>query len=145
MSSKNDEKIKELLEIINLKRKNLGKKPKIFLRTNALLEMEGENILNINTIQRLSECINIVSKILHKQELYTRAAKILDIEIKENEHKISGFPVNDWIADLKSKADLIKWNIENKNIKAIEAKLKNLRSEELKTSDELDDISTALE
>jgi hypothetical protein len=46
------------------------------------------------------------------------------------EIKINGFSIEEWIDDFKLKVAIIKWTVEDKKIKALELKLKDLRSED---------------
>lgn len=140
--SANDTKIKELLTVIEKKRAKLGPKPRMSLKTNGLLKQDDKSI-NINTINTLDECIREVANINQTHESYIKAAKLLNIEDIEMP-KINGFSIEDWIDDFKLKVEVIKWAIEDKNIKSLESKLKDLRSEDLKTADALDEISKLL-
>lgn len=140
--SQNDVKIKQLLGVIETKRKALGTKPRMALKTNGLLKMEGKSI-NINTINSLNDCIRIVADAIGTRDSYIKAADLLGIDTAEIP-KYNGSSIEEWIEDFKLKVKIIQWVIEDKNIKNLESKLKNLRSEDLKTADALEDITSAL-
>jgi len=140
--SANDAKIKELLSTIEKKKANLGSKPRMSLKTNGLLKQDDKSI-NINTINTLEECIRAVADIYQTHESYIKAAAMLNIE-KIDLPKINGFSIEDWIEDFKLKVAIIRWTIEDKKIRALESQLKDLRSEDLKTADALDEISNSL-
>ena len=140
--AKNDDKIKELLSVIETKRTALGTKPRMTLKTNGLLKMKDKTV-NINTVNSLTECIRIVADIIDVRDSFSKAAELLDIETFELP-KVNGFSAEDWIEDFKLKVKIILWAVEDKKIKALESKLKDLRSNDLKTADALDDIEGAL-
>jgi hypothetical protein len=140
--SANDAKIKDLLAVIEKKHTQLGPKPRMSLKTNGLLKQDDKSI-NINTINTLDECIRAIASINQVHESYVKAAKLLGIEDVEMP-KINGFSIEEWIDDFKLKVAIIKWTVEDKNIKALELKLKDLRSEDLKTADALNEISSLL-
>jgi len=140
--SKNDIMIKKLLGTIEEKRTKLGTKPRMSLKTNGLFMFENKQV-NINTISLLNDCIVMVAEFIYLRDSYTKAIKELEIEIlKAPKH--FGYSIEEWIEDFKLKAKIIQWKTEDTNIKNLESKLKNLRSEDLKTSDALDDIAAAL-
>ncbi len=140
--SKNDDKIKQLLGVIETKRVTLGTKPRMSLKTNGLLKLEGKSV-NINTVNSLVDCIRTVADIINVRDSYTKAAEVLEVDIIEIP-KYNGFSFEEWIEDFKLKVKIIQWMIEDKKIKALESNLKNLRSEDLKTADALEDITSAL-
>lgn len=140
--SNNDKQIKTLLSAIEDKRTKLGDKPRMSLKTNGILKTDDGRSININTINSLDGCISAVASMIGFSNTYVEAAKLLDVECEKP--KYNGFPTEEWIEDLKAKASVIKWMKEDKKIKALEAKLKDLRSEDLKTADALDDIASAL-
>jgi hypothetical protein len=137
--SKNDEKIKELLEVISTKREELGSRPRMSLKTNGLLSTK-DTVININTINDIEGCVATASLIIRERDLYNKAAELLGVKTLTSS-EIAGFPAEDWIDDIKLKASTIKWSLEDKKIKSMEKKLKDLRSEDQKTADELDSIA----
>ena len=141
--SANDVKIKQLLSSIEDKRKKLGTKPKMSLQTNGLLKCDEGKVININTINSQDECVRIVADIVTIRDSYIKAADLLGINASE-ETKYYGFSIKEWLADFKLKVDIIKWTDEDKKIKALEQKLKSLRSEDLKTADALGEIEDLL-
>lgn len=58
--------------------------------------------------------------------------------------EISGYDLNDWITDVKARLEVIATKIEENNLKAMEAKLDKLLSEDKKTELELDSIAELL-
>jgi len=141
--SVNDDKIKKLLGVIDEKREKLGTKPRMMLKTNGLIKFDNGKTVNINTINSLVDCVRTVAEIITVRDSYNKAAEALDIYLIDIP-KFNGYSIEEWIEDFKLKVKIIQWNIEDKNIRNLESKLKNLRSEDLKTTDALDDISKDL-
>jgi len=142
--SKNDEQIKKLLDAITAKRDALGTKPRMVLKTNGILKSNDDTRgININTVNTLDICIHSIAAIIGERSSYMEAAKALEVEYESP--KYNGFSIEEWIEDFKLKAKIIKWMAEDKKIKALESKLKDLRSEDLKTADALSDIANSLD
>jgi len=72
----------------------------------------------------------------------TSAIKGKDLDIKVC--NISGYTVQDWITDIKSRIDVLAQKIEEDNLKALEKKLETLLSDDKRTSLELDSIEALL-
>jgi hypothetical protein len=140
--SKNDEQIKKLLGSIKEKRNKLGTKPKLSLKTNGLLKTDDGYGININTVNTVEACIVAVATIVVDRDAKSEAAKLLDVDYEAP--KYNGFPLEDWIEDFKVRASVLKWKAEDMKIKTLEKKLKDLRSEDLRTADALDDIASEL-
>lgn len=134
----NDEKIKNLLAVIESKRSQLGPKPRISLRTNGLIKTATESV-NINTIRSLEVCVELAGKILLEKKCQEEAAKFFgfdpDLLDKSNDNLL---------LDLKDRAELLIWESKNRLIIEKEKRLKDLRSEEAKTDDALSLIASEL-
>lgn len=128
----NDEKIKELLKAVEDKKAKMGRKPRASWETNGVIEG-----VNINTITSIDKCVELASGLMMKSEFYHQACSILDVSATES--NVVRY-VNDALADIKLRTQMLKWDKENKKLMALEKKLKDLRSEDAKTKDELDDI-----
>jgi hypothetical protein len=135
MANKNDEQIRRLLQSIEEKKIQIGTKPKASWLTNGVIEER-----NINTITTVSDCIAIVSKLIGKKEACINACKFL--EVLDDFDYIEG--INNSLSDLKLRTQMIKWDIEKKKLNALETQLKNLRSADAKTEDELENIIKTL-
>lgn len=136
MTTNNDEKIKELLEVIELKKKNLGEKPKALWKTNGLLKIETD--VNINTITTIHKCIDSAASILATKHFKTEAAKLLDVPSQDL--LWNGYSFEDWIHDIKLRASMITWDSDKKKLISLESKLSDLRSQDAKTADAISSI-----
>ena len=143
MMAKNDEKIKEFLTKIISKKTSLGAKPKANYKTNCIIKLaDDDRGVNLNTINSVDKCINLAAKAFLNKSMYSEACKFLEVPAKDSS-KLS--ETNDILDDLKLRTKMIVWEIEKKNLGAMENKLKDLRSEDAKTEDALSDISKILE
>lgn len=133
----NDAQITQLLTTIETKKNQIGTKPKALLKSNGILKFDDGTHVNINTINDTERCLDIVSTLLSKQNFRKNAATLLDIPYVANN-------VEDYLEDFKLRTKQIVWDNENKKLALLEQKLKDLRSEDAKTSDTLNDILKAL-
>jgi hypothetical protein len=135
MANTNDQKILELKKQIEEKKKKLAKSQKFTPVTNCSIELDGvrHNIQVLNKEQIIA--------LLVKLSTYAAAAKELDL-LKE--YNISGFNVMEWIEDLKAKLDFIARKDEEQKLRAMEAKLDRLLSDDKKVELEIDEIATLL-
>ena len=141
--SKNDEQIKQVLTYIKTKTEALGTKPRGSWKTNGVFKFDGgETHKNINTINDVEVCVDILADLLQEKNCRDEAAKLLDVE--STEVKWNDYSFDDWLHDIKLRTSMIKWDIEKKKLNALESKLKDLRSEDAKTADAISDIMAEL-
>jgi len=138
MANENDVKIKTLLEAIEAKKIEMGSKPKSQWKTNGQI---GESKVNINTINSIEKCIYLCAEVLQQKSCYSEACLALGVQEKES---TAIDLINDTIHDLKLKVSIIQWDLEKKKLSSMEEKLKDLRSQDLKTEDALADIKSNL-
>lgn len=131
----NDSKILELKKQIEEKKSKIDKSSRFAPITTCSIELDGVRY-NINTFTK-----ELIVIMLVKLNSYAMSAKELNL-LKEC--NISGFNVQDWIADLKSKLDFMCRKEEETKLKTMEAKLDQLLSDEKKTEMELDEIASML-
>jgi tRNA(Phe) wybutosine-synthesizing methylase Tyw3 len=99
------------------------------------------NGININTINSVDRCIEIAAQLIMQKGLHEQACAFLGVKDTASSNlKL----LNEYLNDLKLKVKIIQWDFEKKKIQASEQKLKDLRSEDLKTEEALSDISSAL-
>lgn len=137
MATENDGKIKVLLASIEKKKEEMGVKPKGNWKSNGVLPGN----VNINTLNSLDKCVGIASSLLMERQFLYDACGYLEVD-KDQTRSLS--KTDDYLDDLKLKVKIIKWDAEKKKLSAMEKKLKDLRSEDAKTSDELADITKDL-
>jgi hypothetical protein len=136
MGTENDKKVKDLLAQIEKKRQELGTKPKAAWKTNGVLRGK-----NINTINEIGACISETSQLLLEREGIKKACDFLGVQEQKS---AEASWLDDALDDLKLRAQIVVWEGEKKKLQAMEAKLKDLRSNDAKTEDALGDIAEAL-
>lgn len=133
--SKNDDRILELKKQVEDKKKEIASKKTRFVPvTNCILEMDGST-LNLNVLSESALFFLMV-----RLNSYRMSAADLGLD----KFEISGYDLNDWITDVKARLEVIATKIEENNLKAMEAKLDKLLSEDKKTELELDSIAELL-
>lgn len=143
MGQKNDETIKALMAKIEAKKASLGTKPKISWKTNGLFRYDDNRHINLNTVNDLVTLVEALAFLYSGMGALQKAHETLGVSSKFT-MEWRGFPMADWEADFKLKAESLVWEEENKKLKVLEAKLKTLVSEEARTEMELEDISKLL-
>lgn len=133
--SKNDERIIQLKKQIEIKKDELGKATRFSPITNCSLELDGTRY-NIQVLQKQE-----LTHLLVKLTSYKLAFGKLDID---EDYTISGYNVADWIEDISSKLEVIKFKNKENQLKDMESKLSKMLSDEKKTELELDEIASML-
>lgn len=133
--SKNDDRILELKSQIELKKKELSKKKvKFSPETNCILELDGEKY-NLNV------CADeVLINLLIKLNMYLMSANNLGI----THPNFSGYSIDLWMADIKSKLAVSELRKEEVSLRAMESKLDKLLSDDKKTELEIDEIASLL-
>jgi len=131
----NDSKIITLKKQIAEKRAKLEGIKNFSPVTNCSIEFEDTRY-NIRVLTK-EQVISLMIK-LNINRMSARDVGLLDDVI------ISGYKVEDWIADFKARLEDIKRKDEEKKLVAMESKLDRLLSDEKRTSLELEDIENLL-
>ena len=143
MATKNDEKIKALLEAIETKKQSLGTRPRLSLKTNGVITKDlndsFDTPVNINTLN-LDKCISTTAKLLSFKSTLRETMNFLELP----EDPASLIKVDEYLDDIKGRTKALLWDEENKKLKAMEDKLKELRSVDAKTEDAIGDIAKLL-
>jgi len=129
----NDQRILELKKQIEKKNEQLGKTLKFSPLTNCSIEVEGVRY-NIQVLTR-EQLIALMIKL----NTYRLSAKDLCVACQ-----ISGYAVDEWITDIKSKIDILSRKDEERNLKLMEEKLLKLLSEGKKVELELNEIEALI-
>lgn len=135
MANNNDQKILELKKQIEDKKKQVGKLQKFTPVTNCSIEIDG-----------IRHNINVLSK----EQILLLMVKLNSYAISANElgvledYNLSGYNVMDWIADLKSKLNILGKKEEETKLKAMEVKLDQLLSDDKKVELEINEIEKFL-
>jgi hypothetical protein len=130
----NDEKIIKLKSQIEEKKSKLSKCEKFTPVTNCSLDLEGIRFnLNVQSKEQLT-LLRI------KLNCYLMSVKDLKLEGVT----ISGFAIEDWITDIKSKLSIISRKEEESKLKIMEDKLTELLSNDKKIELEIESIEQLL-
>ena len=133
--SKNDDRILELKKQIEEKKATLAEKNvKFSPETNCVLIMD-DTTYNLNVLN--DDALTFL-----KIKLYTYKMAMLDMKITD--FKLSGYSLDEWISDINKKLETHEVKQKQNELKAMEAKLDKLLSEDKKTELELDDIAAML-
>lgn len=135
MTNKNDTKIMKLKEQINEKKATLSKFTKHSPVTNLMLNFENQNI-NLNALEKDKATLLLV-----KLNVLLISAKDLELE---NETKLSGFLISDWVTDLRGKLKELKNREERIMLDKMEKKLETMLSDEKQVELEIDSIESML-
>lgn len=130
--SKNDERVLQLKKLIETKKSELSTQ-RFVPMTNCVLDMEDKKY-NLNVLQEKE-----LEFLMVKLNAYSMSADNLKIDLV-----ISGYGVNEWLADISGKLAIIIDKKKRDELKALEAKLDKMLSDEKKTELELDEIAALL-
>ena len=130
--NKNDERVLQLKKLIETKKAELFIQ-KFVPITNCILDMEDKKY-NLNVLQEKE-----LEFLMVKLNAYAMSADNLKIDLV-----ISGYGVNEWLADISGKLAIITDKKKRDKLKALEAKLDKMLSDEKKTELELDEIAALL-
>ena len=130
--SKNDERVLQLKKLIETKKAELSTQRFVPI-TNCVLDMEDKKY-NLNVLQEKE-----LEFLMVKLNAYAMSADNLKIDLV-----ISGYGVNEWLTDISRKLAIITDKKKRDELKALEAKLDKMLSDEKKTELELDEIAALL-
>ena len=137
MAIKNDERILELKEQIDEKKKELGKQPRFSPVTTCILNHQG-NRINIHALTSIKD----INAMLVYFNMYVMSAE--DMEINCEDIVFDGFSITDWIEDLKAKKTVIEYTVKKEQLTALEKKLDKLLSDDKKTELEIESIANLI-
>lgn len=137
----NDDKIKQYRKTVEAFRKKIGDSPKLQYATNGVLILDGGKF-NLNLLNSIDACIDVASQLINRDQSYLKACSALGLP--EKNLMLGNYPVTDWIGDIRQRVDMITWRTEKTKLDTMDAKLKELMSEEAKTADVLSDIANEL-
>lgn len=125
-----DKRVLELRKIISQKEKALGLEPKATYKTNLLYDKR--NILTLDLVG-VRDCI---AEVLYKVEKLKQANELLGVDLP--------ISLEDTLADLVLRGKILSYKSKVSEINTLKKKLDGLRSEDLRISDELDDLESIL-
>ena len=137
--SKNDSKIRDMIKLIDTKKKSLGERPRGSFKTNCLFKYGADSkAVNLNTIHKVEECVRLVAILVSEKNSIKEASDLLGVAFESVQY--CGYAFEDWLHDFKLKSSALSWEEEKRKLDILESKLKDLRSEDAKTEDALSDI-----
>jgi hypothetical protein len=128
----NDKTILSLKKQVEDKKKLLKGTDRFSPKTNCSLFIDGQRY-NLN-VSGKEEVLLLLARV---NSLKTSLAQILP----EEKLEISGYPVDMWIDDLKSRFNTLNRKLEEERLKILEGKLHNLLTVDTKVSLELQDLA----
>jgi len=141
--SKNDDKIKQLMKVVEEKRDALSTKPKAAWCTNGIFKYDdGGGHFNLNTVTDPSALVDALAHIISNKNSLQAAADMLGVPLHEIQY--DGYSVEEWAADFKLRIDMLKWDEEKKKLTKLQRQLDSLISEDAKTEMALEEIAKAL-
>lgn len=136
MSNINDSKILTLKQQILEKRNKLDNMKKFTPTTNCSIEVDGTRH-NINVLGK-EQLLSLMVK-LNSYRISAKDLNALD------EYTISGYKVEEWISDIKSKLEILSRKEEERKLKVMEDRLIQLLSNEKKIELEIEEIENMLD
>lgn len=134
MAHKNDERIMQLKQQIETKRKELANQNNRFTPvTNCMLLLDN---VTYNLHLEVSEWLLI------KVNMIAMSAKDLGMDISQVE--ISGYKLTDWLEDIGNKLKVQKYKEEKRKLEKLEKQLDSLLSDDKRTELEIDNIAALL-
>lgn len=134
MAHKNDERIMQLKQQIETKRKELANQNNRFIPvTNCMLLLDN---VTYNLHLEISEWLLI------KVNMIAMSAKDLGMDISQVE--ISGYKLTDWLEDINNKLKTQKYKEEKRKLEKLEKQLDALLSDDKRTELEIDNIAALL-
>ena len=134
--TKNDNKILDLRQKIEEKKKSLGKAVRFNPITNCSIELYGTRH-NLHTLGKNDLQLLLV----HLNALEMSAG---DLEIDTDSLSMNGYTLSAWIEDVKSKLDYLNHKAENDRLQKMEEQLARLLSQEKQTELAIEEIASSL-
>lgn len=135
----NDEQIKQYRERLDVKRREVGKRPKVSFATNGLLTEFNNLNLNVATID---DCLKAATWLIGVNRDVDAAAEILELD--HDESCSGGYTLQTWLDDLKQRVTLLKWEADKKKLNKMDKQLAELLSVAAKTAAVVDEIASEL-
>ena len=130
-------KVEEKKEAI----KNNKKKPK--WRTNCVWKSEFKNI-NIQTVTAISELVALAAHIDSLIKGVELGAKLLDVELEEDDKEMHGYPAFDWIEDLKTRTRMLLVAKQEEELADLDKRVNKLVTPEQRRAMELEALKDLL-
>jgi hypothetical protein len=142
--SKNDDKIKLLMEKVEEQKAALGTKPRAKWNTNAVFKYPSGDYFNLNTVNAgdFGKLVDAMALLLTSEEVRKAAAERLGVE--DVPYQYGGYTLSEWEEDFKLRIAIVGYDGRKKKLAATSKKLKSLISEGTRTGMELEEIASLL-
>lgn len=137
-----DKKVMDLIATVKERRAKVGSLKKPQWSTPCSLALPGYERLNIQVCPDLGLLAAACGTLLRMKQDIEAASKELDVEI---EPTWQNYAIDDWIADIKLRVKVTQLKKEQEKLAKMEAKLKELTSEDQRREMALADIEAELE
>lgn len=140
-----DEKIKQLLEKVNQKRKEIEKinNPVFLTNCGFSYRESGNEIVNLHTVTDVGELVKIGAFIAEKEIMYNQYCK--DHQISAPQFKWRSFSAYEWICDVNMRIAKLQISAKRKELDDLENRLNKIVSPEMRQQMELELIEKALQ
>ena len=141
--STQDEKVQKLFEKVQAKKADIAKAERPNWETNCAFRADPDSSksVNIQIVSKVKDLVAIMSFLLREESFHKKACDELGVDVK---FEWNGFTIDQWKADLKSRAHKIDISKQKKELEALETRLNALVSPEMKAQMELDEITKIL-
>jgi hypothetical protein len=143
----NDKKVKQLWDIVNLKKVEIKEAERPNWKTNCTFSYAGDTStphqrFNIQTVTDINEFVDALAFLNARKEFSERAS--LELGLPEYSFKWQGYSRDAWKADFATRINKIRINDKKKELASLEMRLQALLSPELRAELELADIEKSL-
>lgn len=141
-----DEQIKDLLKVVEEKKKKINKAEKPKWLTNCSFSFNPEYAstarVNLQVTSDINILVEIFAYVLEKREFYYKSAS--ELGIKNPEFKWMGFTTDEWKSDIQTRIDKIQISKERQELEVLEQRLNKLVTPEERARIELQEIESLL-
>lgn len=143
--AKTDKKTLELIALANKQKQEIAKIERPEWRTNRCFSyVEGSsNVINLAVESNPKSLIAIAAFLMDREGSYQKAAEALGVE-NPSGFTWGGYPLSDWLADLKLRVARLQIDAKRRKLELLEAKLTTMISPEKRAELELEAIEKEL-
>ncbi len=143
-----DQKTLDLIKEVQNRKAEISKLERPNWKTNCSFSfVEGSSTtVNIHVESNVKNLIGYAAHLIEKERSYNSAATTLGLDGAESVPPFtwSGFSVNDWLDDIKTRINKIQISFKKKKLEILESRLNAVISPELKAELELQAIANEL-
>ena len=143
-----DNAVMDLLKIVQKKKDEIvAAKKKPGWKTNLSIGYDPDSTkdrTNIMTVKKIDKVVELYAFLLSKQEFINQAKFALDLEKRHAASSYMGYPISDWLEDLKSRAAQLGVEQKQKEMAALDARVNKLVSPDQRREMELEALQEML-